>query len=264
MSLNPQPYSVLSGANRLGLGSTHYTVGPRGSTISNYEIASELAGRGYVIAAIHHAPPPTPPALPTLNRSVAINIAIDVSIFEFNKQLVIQNRQQIPRTSGHFYRCPGGRCNVDQDVWQGLTAWAAMLAQGYMDNKYEIPSWGFAFLHSSHVSGLSGLGNLGGFAEWAKDNAWVFTALAALFASYGAYLTTKQVEDAIKDNVPDDYLNKGDIAAIIAALTAAGGVPAGKEGTVAAGVTAAATPSWMIPVMVGGAALVVVLLLMRK
>lgn len=247
-----------------GLGQTHYTRQRQSSPITNAEIVSELTGRGY--SAAEHVPVEHE-VLPVLTRSLSISIAVDVTIDQYNAQLRAKGMSQISRTSTHFYRCVSS-CQIDPGLWRGMLTWATMLANGYLSNQYTIPYWAVDFLPpgTTHGLALPGLGDsgLGGFADWAAEHPYVFAALGAVFAAYGQYLTAKQVENAIKENIPQDVLKKEDMAAIIAALQQSGVIPPGQEGTVAAGVKAATGPSWMWPVAIAGGIVVGALLLFRR
>ena len=125
------------------------------------------------------------------------------------------------------------------------------MATGYLENRYQIPSWAVPMLQSG-VHGLAGIGHLGGFSDWAQENPWVFSLLGQTFTTIGQQLTAKQVQDAIKSAIPKDILTKSNISEIIAALQVQGAIPAGKEDTVAAGIQGALGPSWLMPVAILG------------
>lgn len=203
-----------------------------------------------------------------LTRTMAIKIAVDYSIGAFNIRWRNAGLPQIPHTTSHWWRCPSGVCYVAEKQWEELSTWAAMVANGYLNKEYGIPAWAQSMIHSG-LSGLRGLGStgfaLGGFNEWSQENAWVYSLIGAAFMARGQYLTAKQASQVLKENIPENYLTKADIPAILAALQQQGVIQPGQEQAVGAGVqqAAAATPSWMMPVMIGGAALVAVLLLKK-
>lgn len=253
---HPQPMSVVG---RLG---QYYHHSPsQHNPVTSFEIKSELNSRGYRVQ--EHVPVEEK----ELTRELAIKIAVDYSIGAFNIRWRSEGLPQIPHTVNHWWRCPSGVCYVAEGQWDALSTWAAMVANGYLNKEYGIPDWAKSLVHSS-LSGLRGLGStgfaLGGFSDWSQENPWFFGLIGNLFTAYGQHLTAKQVADAIKTNVPSDYLKREDLASILAALQQQGLVQPGQEQAVSAGVQqATAAPSWMMPVMIGGAALVAVLLLKK-
>lgn len=247
----PQPMTVV------GLGQYYHHSAPHNAVRAS-EIITELRSRGYVPG---REIPPIEHHEAVLTRSLAIAIAVDYSIDKFNEK-----RAAIPHTRSHFYRCPSGTCYIDAKIWSQLSDWAAMVATGYLNKQFGIPSWAQSFLHSS----LRGLGStgfaLGGFGDWIQENPWFVTTIGNIFTSYGQYLTAKQVKDALEANVPSNYLKKEDMASILAALQQQGVIQPGQERAVGAGVKAAATatPTWMMPAMIGGLALGALLVLQKK
>ena len=221
------------------LGQTHTAA----NTVSPAEVESEFASRGY---GLPHVPPPVGHAL---TRSLAIKIAVDTAIVTFS----------LPRTSSHFYRCPTtGGCPVKSGVWSGMMTWTADVASGYLRGSYAVPSWALPMVHA----GVSGLG-VAPVSGWIQDNPWFITALAGILAAYGAYLTSQQVADAVKESAKPGTISKDDIPYIMQQLAAQGAIPPGKDATVEAGLLKATTPGWLWPVAIGGGLLVAVMLLKK-
>ena len=254
---HPQPMSVVE---RLG---QYYHHSPaQHNPVTAFEIKSELNSRGYRIEI--HVPVPEPKEL---TREMAIKIAVDYSIGAFNIRWRSEGKPQIPHTINHWWRCPSGVCYVAEDQWEALSTWAAMVANGYLNKEYGIPDWAKPLIHSS-LSGLRGLRStsfaLGGFLEWERENPWIYDLVGAAFEARGQYLTSKQVAETLKANIPADYLKKEDLASILAALQQRGLVQPGQEKAVADGAKAATTPAWMMPAMIGMFALIGLLLLQKK
>ncbi len=251
----PQPMTVVGQLGQYG----HHAA--LHNPVTSLEIKSELNSRGYRIQ--EHIPVEEKP----LTREMAIKIAVDYSIDAFNIRWRSEGKPQIPRTANHWYRCPSGVCYVAEDQWDYLSTWAAMVANGYLNKEYGIPDWAKPLIHSS-LSGLRGLGStsfaLGGFSDWIQENPWFVTTIGNLFTTYGQHLTAKQVSDALKASVPTNYLKKEDLASILAALQQQGVIQPGQEKAAAEGVKAATTPTWMMPAMIGGFALMGILLLQKK
>ena len=222
--------------------------------INTSDIQEELAHRGYTVAPqvvpIHHAP-----VAAQVTRSIAIKVAVDEAIVQAGWT----------RTTTHLYRCPSGmRCNMDRGVWNSVITWCVDVANGYLNGTYTLPSWAKYMMHMGSLRGvaLSGVSGLSGFADWLQENPWFVQSVGDTITNYGEYLTAKNVEDAIKANT-EKALTKDDALALVSALQQGGYVPQGKGGTVAQGASMAAGPSWMIPLMIGGAVLVVVMLMKK-
>ncbi len=241
------------------------SVGSLGITtaVAESEVISELNSRGYLIET--HVPIPIPEY--ELTKAMAISVAIDEGL----------GRMSIPHTASHPYRCPtSGGCELSLYNWSNLVTWVAGVAGGYMAGGYSLPQWaGYmlaqrtlhtqAYTASSRqqgIHGVAGLGRLSGFSDWLQTNPWFVQSVGDTIKNYGTYLTAQNVQDAIKANT-DKSLSKDDALALIASLQQGGYIPAGKTGTVTQGATAAATPSWMVPLMIGGGVLAVVLLMKR-
>lgn len=245
--------------NRRGLGllgQYHHAVVHHAATaqVTATDIQREVANRGYVLqtAVVHHAPVVAPTVV-TVTKSQAIKIAVDGGI----KQL------GLPRSSTHLYRCPTGTCALSKTYYDLLISWSVNYANGLLSGKYAVPTWAKDMMHSGALRGLGGRGHLGGVIQ---DNPWLISWLGDGFTRFGEHLTAKNVEDAIKEVEKNTRgsLSKDDIPTLVAALTAGGYIQPGQEGIVAAGAEAAATPSWMMPVLLVGGALMVFLLMGRR
>lgn len=224
-------------------------------SITATDIENEVADRGYVVQTVthhapvvHHAPPQV-----ELTRSMAIKIAVDMGIEQIG----------LPRTREHLYRCPQGTCAVSQTYYNTLISWCVTVANGLITGQYSVPAWAKSMMNAGTLRGLGyGGGHLGG---WLQDNTWVIESIGDTVKNYGEFLTAKNVEDAIKqvEKNTKGSLSKDDIPALVAALTAGGYIDPNKQAVAAEGAMAA-TPSWMMPVMIGGAVLLAVMLMGRK
>ncbi len=138
--------------------------------------------------------------------------------------------------------------------------WCVNAANGYLAGTYSLPSWAKSMLHGGTLQGaaLSGLGSLGGFTDWMQENPWFVKTVGDGISNYGEYLTAKNVQDAIKANT-DQMLTKADAMALLVKLQEGGFIPQGKTETVAKGASLATQPSWMMPAIIGGIALVVIM-----
>jgi hypothetical protein len=185
---------------------------------------------------------------------MAISVAVDEAI----------TRLRLPRTASHPYRCPTRSCPISQSTWTSIVSWCVTVANGYLSKTYNLPSWAQSALNAGQLHGvaLGGLGNLGGFSDWLQENPWFVKSVGDGITNYGEHLTAKNVQDAIKANTAQ-ALSKDDALALVAALQQGGYVPQGKTQTVAQGASMAASPSWLMPAMIGGGVLLV-LLLMKK
>jgi len=221
------------------------------------EVENELEHRGY---SVESHTPHVPVSTPTLTKAMAINVAIDEAIVSMN----------LPRTSSHYYRCPSGAgCPIPSSSWGAMIAWCVAVSNGYLNGQYGLPIWAKNSLHSGTLHGItlagSGSGSLGGFADFLREQPWFLQSIGDTISNYGEFLTAQQVQAAIKANTAaaGKAFSKDDAMALVAALQNGGFIPAGKTGTVAEGANLAASPSWMMPLVVGGA-VVVVLLLMKR
>lgn len=226
------------------LGQYHYHSHTGAGTVTASDITTELASRGYNI----HTPPPPPPV--TITKSFAVKVAVDEALDGF----------RIAHSSSHFYRCPTtGGCDIREPTWNSLVTWAISVANGYMTKEYALPSWASVMLHGSFLSGNFALGS------WLTDNPWVLTVLAGALMAYGQHLTSKNVADTVKQNVPKGALTNEDIPLLLQQLQAQGAIPAGMEATVDRGLREAAstTPSWVLPAAIGAGVLVLMTMMKR-
>ncbi len=217
------------------------------------DVSSELQHRGYIIQVhepvVHHVP-----VVKQFTKSMAISVAIDEGI----------TRLALPRTANHPYRCPSGSCPVLQSTWSSLVSWCVTVSNGYLAGTYSLPAWAQSAHHAGTLrgAGVSGLGHLGGFGDWVQENPWFLQSVGDSITNYGEHLTAKNVEAAIKANT-DQQLNKDDMVTLIAALQKGGYVAPGQGETVAKGAMMAAQPSWLIPALIGGGALLI-FVMMKK
>lgn len=217
------------------------------ASVTSHDVVTELEHRGYAAyvhePVVHHVPAPR-----AFTKDMAISVAIDEGI----------QRLGISRTSYHPYRCPVGSCPIEQSTYGTLVTWCVKVSNGYLTGMYGLPAWAQAAHHAGtlHGVGLSGVGRLGGFGDWIGENPWFLKSVGDTITNYGEHLTAKNVQEAIKANT-EKQLSKEDMTALLVALQAGGYVPPGKAETVAQGAMMAAQPSWLMPVMIGGAALLV-------
>lgn len=231
-------FNVLRGGN---LGQT--------ADVTANDITAELAERGYAVQAHHVVPEPHVPAI---TRSIAIKVAVDEAIVQTD----------IPRTATHLFRCPSsGGCAVSAALWDAIIPWCVSAANGYLAGSYSLPAWASNMMHAGSLSGL-GAPRMGGFSDWLQQNTWFVKSVGDTITNYGEFLTAQQVTAAIKANT-DQQLTKADALQLVQALQAGGYVRPGQTETINQGASMAASPSWMMPLMVAGGA-VLVILLMRK
>ena len=240
-------YSVLAGGQARG------GIGALGQTITHSDITNEFAHRGYVEQApqvVHHVVTIHEPP-PALTRRQAIVIAVDEGI----------NAGQLPRTSSHPYRCPTGTCPVQPNLWENVINWTVSVANGYMSGQYSIPAWAQNIIHTGALGSLGG--HLGG---WLQENEWVIKSVGDIIQNYGEFLTAKNVEDAIKqvEQNTRGTLTKEDALALVARLQQGGFIQAGQTGTAAEGALAAAQPSWMMPALFVGGAVILYLMISKR
>ena len=234
------------------LGQTYHTAP---GNVTESDVINELTHRGYKVQVVHDPIHHAPVVVPTLTKSMAISVAIDEGL----------RLMSLPRTSTHPYRCPTSGCGISQNNWTSLIQWCVKVANGYLTQLYGLPSWASSALHSGSLRGtvgLSGLGNLGAFQDWLQENDWLVTAVGGAIQNYGQHLTAKNVQDAIKESTAGQF-TKDDALALVAALQQKGMITPGTGATVAAGANAAASPAWMIPVMIGAGVLVVVMMMKK-
>ncbi len=252
----PSPYSEYTPA---ATATTHTA-----ADVTQQDVVNELQHRGYTVQV---GAPVTDVVAPTLTKSMAISVAIDEALVKL----------AIPRTDKHFYQCPSGTvgtmttpCAIPQATWTAMVVWCVGTANGYLAKAYGLPAWAQTMLSTgdsadrtqyTRVRGLSGAG-LSGFGDWLQANPWFVSSVGASIQSYGEFLNTKNVTDAIKANT-DQQLTKADALALVQALQAGDFIPQGKTGTVAAGASAAAMPSWMLPLLIGGGVLVALMVLKK-
>lgn len=229
------------------------------SPVTNNDVINELSHRGYKVAVVHEPVHHAPAAAPTLTKSMAISVAIDVALISMG----------IPRTNTHPYRCPAsGGCGITQAQWDSLVSWCVTVSNGYLSGRYRLPSWASSALHAGTLSGvagssgLSGMGSLGALSDWIQDNSWLVKSVGDIVTNFGEHLTAKNIQDAIKANT-DKSFTKDDALSLIAALQQSGVVTPGKAADVAQGANMAATSPFMMPLMIGGAILLVVMLMKK-
>lgn len=238
----PAPAATL-GQTQLPLGVVHP------ATVTTHDVVTELNHRGYSIET--HVPPPPPPE-PVITKSIAIKAAVDEALVQAG----------VPRTTYHLYRCPSGSCPIPAGTWNAIIDWCVRVANGYLAGTYSLPSWAQSMMGHGTLHGVA-LGGLGGdFIDWVKANPWVVQSIGDTITNYGQFLTAENVKEAIKANT-DKAFSKDDALSLVAALQQGGYVPAGKSDVVAKGASAAASPSWMMPLLIGGGALLVVLLMKK-
>jgi hypothetical protein len=235
------------------IGQTHYTT--HTATVTSQDVINELTHRGYEraqpVTVVHDV---VAPIAPTLTKAMAISVAIDEALDKLN----------VPHSSAHPYRCPAGSCPVNQATYDSIVSWCVAVANGYLSQQYSLPSWARSMLHSGTLRGLSGLS--GHFGGWLQDNPWVVQSIGDVIGNYGDWLTAQNVQDAIKavEKNTAGSLSKDDIPALVAALTQAGYIKAGQEGTVAAGAQQAASKDWMMYAVIGLVALMVVMMMGKR
>ncbi len=218
------------------------------SPITTSEVESELRSRGYAIEA--HPPPPPKT---TLSRSGAIKIAVDEAL----------DRTGTPHTRGHLYRAPRSGYPIPENTWLSIVTWVRVVAAGYLNRQYSVPSWATSMIHSGAIHGIAGLGHVSG---WIQDNPWVLQSIGDAITNYGEFLTAKNVQDAIKavEKQTASNLKTSDIPALLQALQAQGYIGAEQSGTVASGAQqAAAGSTFGIPtnmLLLGGVVLGIILL----
>lgn len=239
-------FTVLAGGQGAAsnLGQVHHA-----APVVAQDVETELSRRGYQVQTrphvAHHVP------TPTLTKARAVSVAVDEGIRQMG----------LPRGSTHPYRCPSRVCAIPQNQWTALINWCVSTANGYLSRRYSLPTWARqGGLHG--IAGLGYAGRLGGFSDWMSENPQVVTMVGTVIAGYGEYLTAKNVQDAIKESTAKQ-LSKDDVLALVAKLRDNGYVPPGKTAVVAQGASMAARPSWMVPAMIGGAALLVVMLIKK-
>jgi len=231
-------------------------------SITENDIIDELQNRGYTVRVIHHVPVVHHVVTPT--RVQAISIAIDDALEAY----------QIAHSYSHPFKCPAtAGCTIEPATWDAMVDWTTRVANGYLENRYTLPMWATNWLKqgapdnwydaSQTHTWTSGLAGFGGFSDWLQDNPWVVTSLGAALKTYGDYLTAQNVKDEIKATIPKDVMTKSDVTTLLAALQNQGVIPTGKEAVVAKGAQAAAMPSWLMPVLIAGGALVV-FMMMKK
>lgn len=223
------------------------------SAVTGSDVTAELSRRGFAIqthTVVHHVP-----VTPTLTKSMAISVAIDEALV----------RLSIPHTSTHPYRCPSGSCAIPSNTWSALVNWCVTVANGYLAGTYGLPGWASSALHSGSLHGvrLSGLGSLSGFGDWLQENPWFMQSVGDAISNYGEHLTAKNVQDAIKANTAQQ-LTKADAMSLVSMLQAQGSIPAGKTETVAQGANMASMSPYTMPLLIGGAILLVLLLFKGK
>lgn len=236
------------------LGQTYHTAT---ANVTESDVVNELTHRGYNIEIAHE---PIihydPVVVPTLTKKMAISVALDVGLISM----------AFPRTNTHPYRCPTSACGILQADWTRLVTWVTGVANGYLTQRYNLPSWASSALHSGSLRGtaglLSGLGNLGAFQDWLQENDWLVTAVGGAIQSYGQHLTSKNVQDAIKASTAGRFTRE-DALALVKALQDQNMIAPGTGATVAAGANAAASPAWLLPVMIGAGVLVVVMMMKK-
>jgi hypothetical protein len=252
-----EAYSVIRGGRRYdkGFGQIYHHAAPHPAAVSvnSTDIEKEVAERGYVIQTVtHHAPVVTQPEPAPLSKSAAIKIAVDMGI----------NQLQLPHTDTHPYRCPTGTCPLTPTYYNLLISWSVTTANGLLTGKYTIPVWAQGMLHEGTLRGLGYGGHLSG---WIQDNPWVVQSVGDVLTNYGEFLTAQNVQEAIKavEQNTKGSLSKDDIPALVAALTQGGYIDPKATPAVAAGAEAAATPSWMMPAMLIGGALLIFTMLRK-
>lgn len=217
--------------------------------ITQDDVIREFVDRGYYQAA----PAPAVVVAPGVTKADAIKAAVNQSIFAY----------ELPHTAwlgvAEQYQCPQGDygCPVPASWWPQMIEYTTMVANGILTGKYSMPDWSGVSLGAVSGGGLSGIG------DWLAANPWIVSTVGAGISNYGAYLTAKNVEDELKKAIPSDLLRKEDLPALLAALQAGGAIPAGQAAVVAKGAEAATTPSWMMPALIAGGALVVFMLMKR-
>lgn len=231
------------------LGQTyHYHSHAATGSVTSTDVMNEFHSRGYALQ--RHIPPPVEER--PITKDFAIKVAVDYAIEGY----------RLPNNGVHFYRCPSGSgCQIPESTWNSMITWTTTAANAYLQGA-PLPSWAATMWHSgAYLHGFAFAGvQLSG---WLQDNPWFVTAIANVLETYGAYLTSKKVQETIEQNAPKGVLTKDDIPALIAALQAQGAVQPGQEAALEKGAQAAVTPSWIWPVAIGGGILAV-LMLMKK
>lgn len=228
--------------------------------ITRQDIATEFVGRGYYEEVT--APGVVVPVDRAITKAEAIALAVDVTIIAFENYYADTDEVTVRRTAQRPFRCPEGDygCPFNADLWNRLMIYAVDIGNGYLTGRYSLPTWLSRFAGS-----LSGgtPGALSGIGDWLQSNPWVISTVGDALANYGEYLTAKNVEAVIKQQIPADLLKKEDLPALLAALQQGGAIQPGQAAIVQQGAAAATAPSWMMPAVIAGGALLV-FMLMRK
>lgn len=243
------------------LGQYHHAYPPGGDTVyptvTTQEVATEFSNRGYQVRPEVHIPPVPIIEHRVLTKPRAINIGCDVALVEYD----------IAHSPGHPYVCPrrgSTTCMLTAGQWTAIVNRATMLANGYLRGAYSLPTWARA---AYMLGGMGGYGygrgfGLGGFMDWLSENPEVLSIIGAGFAAAGAALTARRVSELLKANIPKDYLTKGDLPQILAAVQGQG--QAGQGAAISKGAQAATMPTWMWPVVIGGGVVGLLLLVTRR
>lgn len=207
--------------------------------ITSTEIANELKSRGYIRG---YAPTPTvvPTVTPTISRTDAIRAGVDKALAQYN----------------YARRCgTAGGCYISPARFDTIVVYARQLANYY--------------LARGSISGLMGLGQAQPPSGMTKAEviAWCIKAIAGLAVQgadfYLAYQQRKQWQ-AMGYQIPK--LTASEVEAVIGQYMAQNpGANEAQMRQIAQGalVGESKTPEWLLPVIIGGMALIAVMA-MRK
>lgn len=255
----PVPMTVLGSIPAFG--QVHHAAGD----VTKEEVREALDRRGYKDVAtrpvVHHVPP-----APTLTRQGAIRIGIDEAIDGLNRR-----GYTIPtNTATHPRRCndPTGFCYLPSTTWSALVNYATGLANYYLAPGVSLPAW----VLPEHMAGLYGyLGQdaipipmptlPGEEPGLFQRNPWLSGMIGGIFTGLGSFFTAKMLADDLKKVLPTGLSDADKLELRQYMLSLA---PAGTENTVGAAVDAATTPSWLIPVMIGGVIFLILIMMMKK
>lgn len=245
-----QAFKVLQGGPP-ALGYMGYVV----ADVNDDDIEAALKFRGYRIESEGPKYVHVTPAVPSLTKGQAINVAVDEALV----------RLAIPHTTpGHPYAAPAEGTLIPDATWWALVHWCTDVANGYLTHVYALPAWAQKDLSAGLLKSKATMtiGHLRGFGDWLTENPWFVQSVGDTITNYGEHLTAQNVQAAIKANTAQQ-LTKDDAIALVAALQQGGYVPVGKGEEVAKGATLAAQPSWMMPALIGGGVLLAIMMMKK-
>ena len=233
--------------------------------INDDEIIEELEGRGYSIEeAVHHVP--APPVAPSLTRAGAKRIGVDTAIDVLvNAGYTIPHNNAHPRICDKNYGCP-----LPKPTWDALVTTSRRYAEYYMQGG-TLPNW----VQPEHMAGLYGAyGYLGQDIPFGPPapaerpglfdrHPWLLGMIGGIFTGLGSVFTAKMLAADLRKVLPEEGLSAQDKLELRQMMLSL--APPGTESKVGDAVTqATGTPSWLIPVMIGGVIFLVLIMIMKK